>query len=369
MNSPIHHSSQATSRTGRRRRTASSITILVLSIAALSLAACAPPPVIDAGTRHAPADQARDPSLDPAPSRGCASTVDARAVNLLPAGHSTVTIKVGRTSRHASVDMPVGSTLAPSPLLLSLHPFLMDPQTWDAYSGLARAGTERGYVVVTPHGSNPGPRWAVPGGLDTGTDDLAFLEELLDYVQDHSCVDRNRVFAAGFSAGAAMSQALSCTMPDRFAAIAGSGGVNLTSTCPDSEPTDVLVLHGTADTIVPTAGTEVSLTPPTGVSLNDAVKANAARARCYPTPQTDQPARGVIRSTYVGCADRHRVVELLLIGAGHTWAGSPNPLLELFTGASNTDISATSTVLDFFDASRQVSSEETGSADRVDPTQ
>ncbi len=48
-----------------------------------------------------------------------------------------------------------------------------------------------------------------------------------------------------------MSQALSCALPWRMAAVAGSGGTNLTDLCPDSPPTDVLVMHGSADPIAP----------------------------------------------------------------------------------------------------------------------
>ncbi|HMX07363.1 MAG TPA: PHB depolymerase family esterase [Microthrixaceae bacterium] len=185
-----------------------------------------------------------------------------------------MTIEAGGVTRTAVLDVPAGAagtaveaSAAPRPLLVSLHPFAMDPAIWDSYSALATAGTARGYVVVTPLGSAPGPRWAVPGGLAADVDDLAFISALVDHIGRVTCVDRNRVFAVGFSAGAAMAQALSCTMPDRFAAVAGSGGVNLTSLCPGAPPTDVLVLHGTADPIVPPAGSQVPFSPPVGLAV------------------------------------------------------------------------------------------------------
>ena len=61
-------------------------------------------------------------------------------------------------------------------------------------------------------------------------------------------------------------------------------------------------------------------------------------------PELDRPEPSVLRERYRGCADGRRVESLTLIGAGHTWAGSPNPLLELVAGPTNTDISATATV-------------------------
>jgi polyhydroxybutyrate depolymerase len=234
--------------------------------------------------------------------------------------------------------------------VVSLHPFLVTPEAWEAYSGLAAAAVARGDVVLTPLGSDPGPRWAVPGGLASDANDLAFIAALLDHVEDDGCVDRNRVFAAGFSAGAAMAQAVSCTMPERFAAVAGSGGVNLTALCPDAPGTSALVLHGTADPIAPPGGSQVPFAPPLGLSVDAVVAQNAERAGCTAVPEVDRPSPSVVRSRYRDCTDGRRVIALSLVGAGHTWAGAPNPLLELVTGPTATELSATEAVLDFFHA-------------------
>lgn len=325
--------------------------VLVAAIVgAVVVPACTPPTVPDRGVVTAPIGGGREPSVDVAPSAGCSGVVSPIAP-----GRRTVTIEAGGVTRTAVLDVPAGAagtaveaSAAPRPLLVSLHPFAMDPAIWDSYSALATAGTARGYVVVTPLGSAPGPRWAVPGGLAADVDDLAFISALVDHIGRVTCVDRNRVFAVGFSAGAAMAQALSCTMPDRFAAVAGSGGVNLTSLCPGAPPTDVLVLHGTADPIVPPAGSQVPFSPPVGLAVAAVVAVDAARAGCDPVPELDRPEPSVLHERYRGCADGRRVESLTLIGAGHTWAGSPNPLLELVAGPTNTDISATATVLDFF---------------------
>jgi polyhydroxybutyrate depolymerase len=212
---------------------------------------------------------------------------------------------------------------------------------------LAAGGTARGYIVITPLGSDPGPRWAVPGGTRTGVDDIGFVNRLLDDVEDRGCVDRNREFAAGYSAGAAMSQALSCTVPWRMAAVAGSGGTNLTDRCPASPGTDVMVLHGTADPIAPVTGSTVPFATPNNVKVSDVVATNAARAGCAPVPTSEQRYRTVRVDTYQGCGT-HRVEYWQMQGNGHTWAGTPG-ILDLVVGTTNTDFSATTAVLDFFD--------------------
>lgn len=330
-------------RTTRRRVAARTVAAGALIAVAALAAACTPPTQPAPGVVVPGPDRGRDPSVDVAPSAGCATG------EALPAGRTVVTVEVDGAHRVSLLDVPTAPSDEPRPVLVSLHPFLVGPEGWDGYSGLAAAATERGYVVLTPLGSDPGPRWAVPGGLQSEARDLEFIGALLDHVEDNGCVDRNRETAAGFSAGAAMAQALSCTMPGRIAAAAGSGGVNLTDLCPDSPGTSMLILHGTADPIAPPSGSEVEFAPPLGLSVDSVAATDAARAGCAPEPTIDQPFPSVRRSTWTGCSDDRRVQRLDMLGAGHTWAGSTNPLLEIVTGPTNTDISATSTVLDFFD--------------------
>ncbi len=310
----------------------------------LVLLGCVPPTTPGPVVREQPADRGQVPGAGMVPSAGCAlAPPDAPLTEQR-------TVEVDGTHRIARVSVPAPATTdGPLPLLLSLHPFATTAADWEQYSGLAAAATARGYVVVTPTGSEPGPRWSVPGGLDLGADDLTFLDTLLDDVEDAYCIDRNRVVAAGFSAGAAMAQALSCTSPWRFAAVAGSGGTNLTDLCPVSPPTDVMVLHGTIDPIAPPSGSTVPFAPPLGLSVERVVATNATRAGCEGPPLVSRPAADVLVERSSGCASGHRVEHWQLLGAGHTWAGAPGGLLELVTGPTTTSISANTVILDFFD--------------------
>lgn len=328
-------------RTRRRGRWVGAVVGLVVV-----LGACAPPTAPGPAVRPQPPGRGEVPGVGVAPSAGC------DVADPLSPGHSVLTVPVGGGQRSALVDVPATAAAAqPAPVLVSLHPFLVPGDGWEAYSGLAAAALERGYVVITPTGSEPGPRWAVPGGLETGADDLGYLSALLDSIEDRTCVDRNRVFAAGFSAGAAMAQALSCTMPWRISGVAASGGANLTSTCSSSPATDVLVLHGSADPIAPTSGSEVVFAPPVGLSIDTVVAANRGRADCDAAPSVEQVQPDVVVDRATGCEGGVRVEYWRLLGAGHTWAGSTAPLLEIVAGATTTSVDANDVVLDFFDPS------------------
>ena len=324
------------------RRTTSALAALA-ALLALSSAACAPPTSPPPTVHPQPDGRGMVADVDVAPSGGCGNV----AADAPPTGTSNLEIESSGHLRRAVLRVPEGD--GPHPVLVSLHPFTSTPEAWDDYSGLADTALARGYVVASPLGSNPGPRWAVPGGLETGADDITFIAELLDHIEDTLCVDRNAEFAAGYSAGAAMAQALSCTMPWRFAAVAGSGGTNLTSTCGDSPPTDVFVIHGSADPIAPLSGSQVVFAPPLGLAVSEVVATNATRAGCDPTPVESAPFEKVAAADYTGCRNGTRVRYWEMAGGGHTWAGSDaSAFSAVIVGPTPQEFSATEVVLDFF---------------------
>jgi len=241
---------------------------------------------------------------------------------------------------------------SPAPLLVSLHPFVMEPAVWEDYGGLGAAAEARGFEVLTPRGSDPGPRWSVPGGLPGGPDDIGRVNGLIDELMRGSCIDRNRVFAAGFSAGAAMAVALGCAAPQRFTAVVASGGANLTDLCPESPGVDALILHGTADPVAPPTGSYVVFAPPLGLHIDSVVADHAARAGCTGELPVDSVAAGVERTAHSGCDTGVRVERWYMVGAGHTWAGATGDF-EAVLGPTATSIAANDVALDFFESSHR----------------
>jgi len=321
------------------------VTACAVVAATLLLGACVPPVSPEPTVRPQPIGRGKVAGVTVAASAGCTS-----GAPRLPSGRSVLRVSTPHGQRNALIDLPAAAAGSePLPVLISLHPFTLNGRVWDQYSRLAAAGTARNYIVLTALGSEPGPRWAVPGGLEYGADDLGYLSAALDTVEDSLCVDRNSEFAAGFSAGAAMAQALSCTMPWRMAGIAASGGSNLTDLCPNSAGTDVMILHGSADPIAPIASRQVAFAPPLGLSVDAVVATDAARAGCNPVPTSTQLFSSVIVDRYEGCTENRRVQYWQMLGAGHTWAGASS-LVDFLTGPTNTQFSASERVLDFFDA-------------------
>ena len=79
--------------------------------------------------------------------------------------------------------------------------------------------------------------------------DVRFISELIDTIASAYNIDRSRVYANGLSNGGGMSFALSCTMPDRVAAVGMVGAAQLLpfEWCADRHPVPMIDFHGTAD--------------------------------------------------------------------------------------------------------------------------
>lgn len=235
----------------------------------------------------------------------------------------------------------------PHPLLVSLHPFLLGAYDWDHYSQFVAEATRRGYIVILPEGRNPGPGWSVPGGNRSDFDDVGWVDALIQEAARTACVDSSRIYAAGFSAGAALAVGLSCELSSRFAAVAGSGGTNLTSLCPQSGATRAMIMHGTEDMVVPITGNIVPFAAAPPISVDSVVDSFATRNHCSAHPVVTQPTSTQVRRDYE-CTDA-ALVDIRVLGMGHTWPGAFG-LIDVVVGPNDQSFSATTTVLDFFDA-------------------
>lgn len=127
-------------------------------------------------------------------------------------------------------------------------------------TNLARQSVERGFIFVAPNGVHPGNRfpnnWAVRAdNTHFETDDIPFLDDVLDHVAETQDVDREKVLLSGFSRGGSMVWDVACHAPDLARAYAPSAGAfwdSLPETCVG--PVDLFHTHGWNDRTVPLEG-------------------------------------------------------------------------------------------------------------------
>jgi hypothetical protein len=161
-----------------------------------------------------------------------------------------------------------------------------------AHFGLQQM-SNNGAIFVAPDGLNAG--WGNSGGQD-----LEFVDEILELIQENYCVDTTRIFANGFSYGGGMSYAIACARADVFRAVAIYNGAVLSGCDGGTEPIAFWQMAGQTD------GT---CTIEAGRAMRDRFVENNG---CTPQDPEEPPLPppylspgGHICTTYTGCSDGH----------------------------------------------------------------
>jgi polyhydroxybutyrate depolymerase len=175
---------------------------------------------------------------------------------LTPAGAETV--RLG--DRWYEIYLPANPNGAP--LILALHGGGGDPDQFASASGLARAANRQGFAVAFPAGSGRrGERLLTWNGgyccgyaAREGVDDISFLKQVIADAASRFGVDGTGVYLTGMSNGSIMSETFAAQNPDLVRAVAGVAGTMDTRSTRVQGRVPALIIHGTADTMVPYEG-------------------------------------------------------------------------------------------------------------------
>ena len=260
-------------------------------------------------------------------------------------GDSTTTVTSSGRGRTARVHVPASyDPSLPSPVVLAFHAFGSDAIQAEIYTGITRKADEASFVAVYPQGLvNSWNGGACCGeAARTGVDDVRFVADLLDVLEDELCIDRRRVFATGMSNGAFFSHRLGCELSTRIAAIAPVAGVLGVPACTPSRRVPVIEFHGTSDTVVPFGGSAALGFGSVTETVDGWANRNGCSASETVTFQTGD-SRCAKRTP---CSDGASVVLCTVTGGGHTWPGAAQ-IPGVYTTAS---LSATDALWEFFEA-------------------
>jgi polyhydroxybutyrate depolymerase len=237
----------------------------------------------------------------------------------------------------------------PTPLVISMHGGALWPAAQREMSGWNRVADRHGIVVVYPSGvKDGGPRhWDMD--RDGLSRNVRFISELIDTLRSRYNIDTTRVYADGLSNGGGMAFALSCTIPDRLAAVGMVASAQLLpwSWCADTSAVPMIAFHGTADQAVPYAGGRSWVAPRAFPSIPRWAALWARRNRCASGPLDSAVAGDVTRRTYTNCAAGADVVLYTVHGGGHSWPGA-KPVAEWFIGPTTRSIDASQVSWEFF---------------------
>ena len=154
------------------------------------------------------------------------------------------------------------SLKSPSALVIVLHGYSSSAETIMAYSQMNEIADENGFLVAYPQGSldsrnNPFFNVGYEFHSDNTTNDVAFIEGVVEQIQARYAVDPKQIFATGMSNGGDMSYLLACRSSDVFRAvapIAGSMMIRTMQQCEANTATPILAISGTDDPVTLYAG-------------------------------------------------------------------------------------------------------------------
>ncbi len=251
------------------------------------------------------------------------------------------------------------------PLVLAFHGGSADAVAMRKLTNLDARADRRGWVVAYPNGVEG--HWNDGRGVDhypahrDDVDDVGFVSRLVDHLVETARVDRQRVYATGFSNGGMFVHRLAIARPDLVAAIAPVAGTvarPLLDPGPRA-PVPVFMVHGTADRMVSYEGGPVG-GPSESRGEVASVAETAARwraaNRCLDTAEEETlPHRDEGDPTLVKVAtwradgpEGADVVVATVVEGGHTWPGGLQYRPQRFIGPTARDLNASDAIVDFF---------------------
>lgn len=152
--------------------------------------------------------------------------------------------------------------------------------------GLATDFGGNGYLLVAPNGERrggDGPQSHPARASSGGRDDVAFSLSILDDLETDFPIDRDRIYASGFSAGGSMAWLMACEAGEHLAgmvAVAGALRRPNPTDCAGLTGLPILHVHGFGDGQVPFEGRAIRDWHQGSVwdSLSYAVRQNECRS-------------------------------------------------------------------------------------------
>jgi polyhydroxybutyrate depolymerase len=229
------------------------------------------------------------------------------------------TIEVGRATRAYLISVPASwDRKSPVPVVFVFHGAGSDSESMVRATGFDATAETSHAVVVYPRAAGRGRRYDVDPPAGRTSEDVLLFDALLARLKERFPVDARRVFATGFSNGAAFCYRLAADRSNAVAAIAPVAGYLPSSLrAAPAAPVPLLHVHGSADVRVgapalrPADVDAVS----TWARLVGATKGPEVATLSGTAPFT------VRRSAWTGPTPRSDATLLLFEGEGHTWPG------------------------------------------------
>ena len=248
-------------------------------------------------------------------------------------------------SRAYKLYVPRGYRGQPLPLIIMLHGCTQSPDDFAAGTRMNSRAEEHNCFVAYPAqaaSANASKcwNWFRPGDQERGQGEPSLIAGITRQVMGDYSVDPDRVYAAGFSAGAAATAILAVTYPDLYAAVGVHSGLACGAASDvasafaamrqnqlaarhrsgrrlgrggSSRIVPAIVFHGDQDTTVhPHNGDQVTAQLRAGLNINLQATVEEGRA---------PGGRAYTRVLHHDASGQAVVEQWVIHGAGHAWSG------------------------------------------------
>lgn len=304
-------------------------------------------PLPDAGPGPSPGFDAGDAGTSPPVT--CSGKTGEKGTGI------SVSVESGGMSRTALLHVPDKYDPGKGAMLvLNFHGFLSAGWQQALLTRMSNESDARGFIVAYPEGV--AASWNAGDCCGTAwtdsVDDVKFVRDLLDRIEADYCIDKKRIFATGMSNGGFFSHRLACEASDRIAAVApvaGVLGVDFAK-CQPGRSVPILDFHGTSDPMVPYyGGTPIIQQLGAGLVFHS-VAESMDRWRqingCSTFEKQYFQNGDATCVEWPDCKGGAQTSLCTIAEGGHTWPGG----IPIPAGKTSADVSATNTMLDFFEA-------------------
>lgn len=308
---------------------------------------------------------------------GAARWLFALSLALLPLGVCALALAPGdhrfelrhdEQIRQYLIYVPAQPTQPPT-VILALHGATFALHRYREQSQLDQLADRTGAILIYPLGLRYyGPRLWNAGSCCTGplgdTNDVGFIDAVLDDAAMRLAVSTEQVFVTGMSNGAMMAYRYASARP-RVAALAAVAGYLPAGDAIEARPLSILHIQSEDDPLLPAGGRRLPGMdlPPVETALRPWREAAGCPAEAAVTHRLAQPGAvwgrdRAIRKRWGPCSAGAEIVLWRLSGVSHVWPGGDPPFLLSLMPIGGTDLlDANEVIWDFFQGHRPSSAQ------------